>query len=121
VHVTEAYTCKFSEGARGHINGGYFAGNKWISQSGVTEHCLIRPAIISDARVGPRGKIGVGNFDSRPEGVRGDIGGEHRRPEGAEIILPTCSHDDLNYLSRRLTEGLDGSQHVAVIQIAVLA
>src|SRR5439155_7605550 len=41
--------------------------------------------------------------------------------EGDEIILPTCSHDDLNYLSRRLTEGLDGSQHVAVIQIAVLA
>src|SRR5438874_13142105 len=41
--------------------------------------------------------------------------------EGDEIILPTSPHDDLNNLSRRLTEGLDGSQHVAVIQIAVLA
>ena len=67
VHVTEAYTCKFGEGARGHINRGYFAGNKWISQGGVTEHCLVRHAIISETRVGPRVKIGVGNVDNRPK------------------------------------------------------
>ena len=41
--------------------------------------------------------------------------------EGDEIILPTSSQDDLNNLSRRLTKGLDGSQHVAVVQVAVLA
>ena len=91
VHVTQADAGKFSEGARGQINRGYFAGNKWISQSGVTEHCLVRHAIISEARVGSRGKIGVGDFDSRPEGVRGDIGGKHSRPEvAAHVNRPDC-------------------------------
>src|SRR5207249_9268075 len=37
-----------------------------------------------------------------------------------EIILSTRFHDDLNNLSRRLAKGFDGSQHAAVIQIAVL-
>src|SRR5436190_13680924 len=41
--------------------------------------------------------------------------------ESDEIILPTSFHDDLNNLSRRLTESLDGSQHVTVVQVAVLA
>src|SRR5215471_18537304 len=91
VHVTEAYARKLSEGACGQINRGYFAGNKWISQSGMTQHCLVRHAIISDARISPRCEVGVGNFDNRPEGVRRDIGGKHRRPEvAAHVNRPYC-------------------------------
>jgi hypothetical protein len=40
--------------------------------------------------------------------------------EGDEIILLTSPYDHLNNLSRRLAECLDGSQHVAVVQVAVL-
>src|SRR2546428_5286521 len=40
--------------------------------------------------------------------------------ESDEIVLLTSPHDDLDNLSRRLAECLHGSQHVAVVQVAVL-
>src|SRR5438876_6704616 len=40
--------------------------------------------------------------------------------ESDEIVLLTSPHDDLDNLSRRLAECLDGSQHVAVVQVAIL-
>ena len=41
--------------------------------------------------------------------------------QGNEIVVPSSPHDDLNNLSCRLAECLDGSQHIAVVQVAVLA
>ena len=86
VHVTEADAGKFGECACGEINRGHFARNEWISQGGVTQHCLVRHAIVSKARVAPRGEVGVCNFDDRPEGVRSDIRGKHGRPEIAAHV-----------------------------------
>src|SRR5206468_6196527 len=40
--------------------------------------------------------------------------------EGNEIVVRVSPHDDFNNLSLRLAECLDGSQHVAVVQVAVL-
>src|SRR5438552_1516837 len=41
--------------------------------------------------------------------------------QGDEIVMPLSLHDDLDNSSSRLAECLDGSQHIAVVQVAVLA
>ena len=41
--------------------------------------------------------------------------------QGYEIVVRSSPHDDLNNLSCRLAECLNGSQYVAVVQVAVLA
>src|SRR5439155_6630235 len=41
--------------------------------------------------------------------------------QGNEIVVPSSPRDDLDNSSSRLAECLDGSQHIAVIQVAVLA
>src|SRR4051794_33321395 len=86
VHITEPDSGKFSEGTGCQINSGNFAGNKWISQCRVTQHCLLRHAIISETRVPPGVEIGIGNFNDRSEGIRGDVRTKHGWPKIAAHI-----------------------------------
>src|SRR5437870_11460156 len=41
--------------------------------------------------------------------------------QGNEIVVPSSPRDDLDNSSSRLAECLDGSQHIAVVQVAALA